>query len=160
MDDRTLALEALGLKQVDREGWKRVGVSAPESVAGHAWGVALLALLRCPPELDRHRLLAMAVLHDLAEVRVGDLTPYSGVSREEKHRREREVMAELLAGRPDLLALWEEAEAGESAEARLLKELDRADMGLQAERYAATGVDVSEFRASSAASLARVFGPR
>lgn len=158
MDDRTLAREALGLKDVDRAGWKRVGVTHPESVAAHAWGVALLALLRCPPGLDRHKLLAMAVLHDLAEVRVGDLTPYDGVPKEEKHRREREAMAELLAARPDLMAVWEEAEAGESAEARFLKDLDRADMGLQAERYAAGGVDVSEFLASAARALATVFG--
>lgn len=158
MDDRTLALEALGLKDLERAGWLRVGVARPESVAAHSYGVALLALLRCPPGLDRHKLLAMALLHDLAEVRVGDLTPYCGVSRDEKHRREREAMVELLAHRPELLALWDEAEAGVSAEARWLKALDRADMGLQAERYAAAGIDVAEFRAAAAADVARVLG--
>ncbi|MFN7146928.1 MAG: HD domain-containing protein, partial [Myxococcota bacterium] len=74
MTDRRLAREAVLLKEVDRSGWTRIGVPHPESVAAHSWGVALLALLRCPPELDRHKLLAMAILHDLAEVRVGDLT--------------------------------------------------------------------------------------
>jgi putative hydrolase of HD superfamily len=145
MNDRRLAEEAFGLKHVDRAGWKRIGVTHPESVAAHSWGVALLALLRCPPELDREKLLAMAILHDLAEVRVGDLTPHDGVPREEKHRREATAMDELLASRPELRALWDEAEAGETAEAKLLKELDRADMGVQAGKYAALGVDVSEF---------------
>ncbi len=30
----------------------------------------------------------MALVHDLAECLVGDITPYCGVSKEEKHRRE------------------------------------------------------------------------
>lgn len=153
MTDRRLAAEAVLLKEVDRAGWTRIGVTHPESVAAHSWGVALLALLRCPPEMDRHKLLAMAILHDLAEVRVGDLTPHDGVTKEEKHRREREAMDALLAHRPDLRAIWDEAEAGVSAEARFLKDLDRADMGVQAERYAALGFDTAEFLRSAAAGM-------
>lgn len=153
MTDRALARAAMALKDVDRAGWKRVGVAHPESVAAHSWGVALLALLRCPAGLDREKLLAMAILHDLAELRVGDLTPHDGVSKEEKHRRERAAMDDLLADRPDLRAIWDEAEAGTSPEARLLKALDRADMGLQAERYADLGFDTAEFTASAAAGM-------
>ncbi|MES2640123.1 MAG: HD domain-containing protein [Myxococcota bacterium] len=156
MTDRELAREAMALKAVDRAGWKRVGVAFPESVAAHSWGVALLALLRCPPELDRDKLLAMAILHDLAEVRVGDLTPHDGVSKEEKHQRERDAMDVLLAHRPDLRAIWDEAEAGVSPEARLLKELDRADMGMQALVYGDAGIDVSEFLTSTADVLKRL----
>lgn len=33
-----------------------------------------------------------ALIHDLAECIVGDLTPHCGVSPEEKHRREDEAM--------------------------------------------------------------------
>lgn len=138
--------EAFALKHLDRAGWKRVGVTHPESVAAHSWGVALLALVRCPPAIDRDRVVAMAILHDLAEVRVGDLTPHDGVPRAEKHRRERAAIEDLLATHPELLALWEEAEAGVTPEAKFLKELDRADMELQAEIYAAAGHDTSEFR--------------
>lgn len=150
--DGALAREAFALKALDREGWKRIGVPRPESVAAHSWGVALLALLRCPPDLDREKLLAMAILHDLAEVRVGDLTPHDGVTKEEKHRRERAAMDDLLAHRPDLRAIWDEAEAGVTPEARLLKELDRADMGVQALLYGEAGFDVSEFLRSAGRS--------
>ncbi|MDP2309001.1 MAG: HD domain-containing protein [Pseudomonadota bacterium] len=153
MTDRELAREAMDLKALDRAGWKRAGVPHPESVAAHSWGVALLALLRCPEGLDRHKLLAMAILHDLAEVRVGDLTPHDGVSKEEKHHRERTAMDALLAHRPDLRAIWDEAEAGVSPEARLLKELDRAEMGTQALAYGDAGFDVSELLASAAGSM-------
>jgi putative hydrolase of HD superfamily len=158
VNDRALADTAVRLKEVDRAGWKRIGVTHPESVAAHSWGVALLALLRCPPHLDRHKLLAMAVLHDLAEVLVGDLTPHDGVSKAEKRRREAAAMDQLLAARPDLRAIWDEAEAGESEEARLLKSLDRAEMGVQAGRYAELGFDVSEFLASADESMAVILG--
>ena len=151
--DLAAAREAMGLKDVARAGWLRVGVDHPESVAAHSWGVALLALLRCPPGLDREKVLAMAVLHDLAEVRIGDLTPQDGVPRDEKHRRERVAMRAMLGHRPDLLDLWEEAEAAVTPEARFLKHLDKADMGLQAEVYAARGVATAEFTESAAAAM-------
>ncbi|MBM4393509.1 MAG: HD domain-containing protein [Deltaproteobacteria bacterium] len=152
MTDAELLAEALGLKHLDRAGWKRVGVSRPESVAAHSWSMALAALIRCPPGLDRARVLALAVLHDLAEVRVGDITPHDGVHREEKKRREREAAEALFAGHPELLALWQEADAGQTAEARYIKELDNLDMGFQAERYMMHGHDVSEFLDATAAA--------
>lgn len=154
MTPADLALEATRLKEVARAGWVRVGVPAPESVAAHSWGVAFLALLLAPPELDRGKLLAMAVLHDLAELEVGDLTPHDGVGKEEKHRREARALDRLLADRPDLRALWDEAEARQSPEARFLKHLDRLEMGVQARRYRDRGADVSEFLAEVAAELA------
>lgn len=36
--------------------------------------------------------MELSLLHDMAECIVGDLTPYCGVSKEEKHRREDEAM--------------------------------------------------------------------
>jgi 5'-deoxynucleotidase YfbR-like HD superfamily hydrolase len=40
-------------------------------------------------QYDRQRCVQMALVHDLAESIVGDLTPHCGVSREEKHRMEK-----------------------------------------------------------------------
>ena len=156
MTDRELLAEALRLKSLDRAGWVRVGVPRPESVAAHSWGVALLALVRCPPGLDRERLVAMALVHDLAEVRVGDITPHDGVPREKKKRREREAATALFADHPELWALWEEADLGQTAEARFLKELDTLDMGLQGEIYASAGHDVEEFLVATEATRARL----
>lgn len=145
--------ELLGLKDVRRAGWVRLGVADAESVAAHSWGVAMLGALLCPPGLDREKVLLMALLHDLAEVRVGDITPHDGVPKEEKHRREAAAMRELLAGFPELLALWEESEARQTAEARFVKELDLLDLGLTARRYQARGDDVSELLTVGAAQL-------
>lgn len=150
-----LALEATRLKALPRTGWVQAGVADPESVAAHSWGVAFLALLLCPPGLDRGRVLAMAVLHDLAEVDTGDLTPEDGVSPDEKHHRERKVMLRLLGEHPHLLAVWEEAEARVSPEAKFLKDLDRLDMGVQARRYQDRG-EVARFLAATSELLDRL----
>lgn len=147
--DTELVRRAIALKQVDREGWKRAGVAHPESVAAHSFGVAFAALVRARPEHDLGKLLAMALLHDLAEVIVGDLTPHDGVGREEKHARERAAFETLLDGRPDLLALVDELEAGESDEARLVRGLDKVDMEFTADAYAQAGHAVDEFRVSA-----------
>jgi putative hydrolase of HD superfamily len=103
-----------------------------------------LVLRLCPAELDRGRCLALATLHDLPEVRVGDLTPYDGVSEEEKHAREDQAAADLLADRPDLLALVREYTAQQSSESRFVRDLDKLDMALQALVYGQS-VDTREF---------------
>ena len=122
--DRDAFLEVLGLKEVDRAGWKRKGLTGVESVAGHSWGVAFLAMQICPPELDRLRLLEMAICHDVAEVRIGDITPHDDITAEEKVRIETEAMLDLSKGFPQgprMLELYREYEAGKSDEARFLK---------------------------------------
>ena len=154
---RARLLEALQLKEVTRAGWVRVGVQAPESVAAHSWGVAWLVLALCPPMLDRGRALAIAVLHDLAEVRVGDLTPSDGVPKGDKARMEAEAMSGLLsglAGASEFEALWREYEDGSTPEGRLVKACDKLDMALQAARYEATqGLELSEFLDSALSKL-------
>jgi len=139
MDDlKRILLEALKLKSLPRTGWLRAGIENPESVAAHSWGVAWLSLVLCPPNLDRGRVLEMATIHDLAEVRVGDITPHDSVSRDDKHRMEDEAMDDLLevmCHRDELKALWDEYEAGKSKEARFVKQMDKLDMALQAQEY-------------------------
>ena len=147
---------ALALKEVARAGWLRAGIESPESVAAHSWGVAWLVLALCPADVDRGRALAIAVLHDLAEARVGDITPYDGVGREEKRRLEESALGELLSSLPhgaELFALWREYEDGTSPEGRFVKACDRLDMGLQALRYGETGKDTAEFLRSARVDL-------
>lgn len=136
MSDRALFEEALRLKEIVRAGWVRAGIGTPESVADHSWGMALLGLVLCPDDLDRERVLALAIVHDLAEVRVGDITP-DEMPREVKRDRERIAAAALLREHPRLWALWEDYEQARSPEAKFVHELDKLEMGLQALRYGA-----------------------
>jgi putative hydrolase of HD superfamily len=150
------------LKQLYRQGWLRVGVARErcESVAEHSLGVALLCLFIADtyfPEADASKVVRIAMLHDLGEARVGDLTPHDGVGAEDKHARERRAVEEILGGLPrgaEYVALWEEYERGASFEARLVKQVDRLEMGLQALVYEHQGMgDLSEFFASAQKAL-------
>lgn len=140
------------LKETARAGWGLRGIGDAESVADHSFRVGLLALVLArdaDPPLDRERCVAMALVHDLAESVVGDITPYDGISSEEKNRRERGAMERLAAmlGDGEVLRLWEEYQAAETAEARFVKDLDRLETVLQAAEYEeARGVELAEFR--------------
>lgn len=131
------------LKQLYRQGWLQRGIAPArcESVAEHSFGVTVLALFLADAHfahLDRDKLLQMALLHDFGEIYAGDLTPADGVSREEKHRREAESVTRVLTKLPNgpaYLAIWDEFERGESAEAQLVRQLDRLEMALQAAVY-------------------------
>lgn len=150
-------LELHHLKHLYRQGWLRAGISPLqcESVAEHSFGVALLCLFLADsyfPEADASKVVRLALLHDLGEARAGDITPHDGVSHEDKYQRERAAMQHILSGLPratEYLALWEEYEQGSSFEARLVRQVDRLEMGLQATVYEHQGAgDLSPFFAS------------
>jgi len=148
------------LKETARAGWALRGIATPESVADHSHRVALLALVLAPRAgLDGSRCVALALVHDLAESLVGDITPYDGIGAEEKRRREAGAMRDLagLAGDPALAALWAEYDAAASPEARFVKELDKLETVLQAAQYerhgAASPGTLDEFWGSAEARV-------
>lgn len=151
------------LKRLFRQGWLRAGVPEGqcESVADHAFATALLALFVAEerfPDLDRGKVVEIALLHDLAEVFAGDITIHDGVSKDEKARREREAMTRLLdgvAGRERFLSVWEEYESQASREAVLVKHIDRLEMALQGCVYEhELGLDLTEFFESARGAMA------
>ena len=131
------------LKQLYRQGWLKRGVPKIhcESVAEHSFGVAVLALWFSRnhyPDLDHEKLICMALLHDFGEVYAGDIVPSDAINAHEKQDLERESVRRVfdkLPGGEVFRQLWEEFEAGQTPEARLVKQLDRLEMGLQAAVY-------------------------
>jgi len=161
------------LKLTKRAGWVQRDVKRPETVAEHSFRVALMALLVAPQSdegVDADRCVRMALVHDLAECVVGDITPNDGVSDEDKHAMEAKAMGELcaLAGEKagaDVEALWREYEAGETAEARLVKDMDKLEMILQAQEYESEGDagvngNLEEFFASTRGRFKTATGER
>ena len=133
--------EILGLKNVLRAGWVRAGIESPESVAAHSWGMSMLALKIAPKELDLARVLSLCIVHDIPEVRVGDLTPHDDTSN--KAQDELRAMTEMA---PEWVGLFEEYEQGQTPEAKFVKQLDKLDMALQAEIYQTKfGISLDEF---------------
>jgi putative hydrolase of HD superfamily len=99
--------------------------------------------------------MRMGLLHDIQEAIVGDIMPEdkSKVSKEKKHKLEKAAVAKLVALLPadnplasELPELFAEYEEGETATARFVKDLDKAEMLMQALEYEEKEkVDLSEF---------------
>ncbi|PIA37034.1 hypothetical protein AQUCO_03100053v1 [Aquilegia coerulea] len=147
------------LKVTKRTGWVRRGIENPESIADHMYRMGLMALIALdfPPGVDRNKCVKMAIVHDIAEAIVGDITPADGVPKEEKSRREREAldhMCKLLGGgvrAKEISELWMEYEENSSPEAKLVKDFDKVEMILQALEYEnEQGKNLDEFFQSTA----------
>ncbi len=143
------------LKNTPRTGWAVRGVADFESVADHSFGVALTALTLSelvPQELDREKILTMAILHDLAESITGDLSLGGSRLLPKGTKAEAEVRAmdELLGGldfADRWCGVWQEFENLENDEARIVRDADRVDLLTQAlvyERNTGT-VNLEEF---------------
>lgn len=50
--------------------------------------MAMLSFMLTDPAVNKDRLIKICLVHDVAEAVVGDITPYDGVSKEEKRRLE------------------------------------------------------------------------
>jgi putative hydrolase of HD superfamily len=106
-----------------------------------------------PQELDQAKCMKMCLVHDIAESAVGDITPFSGVSRTEKGRREASTIAYIANRWPgpytaDIEKLWHEFEAGETPEAQFAQDIDKIELLLQAveyERESKNEKDLGEF---------------
>ncbi|MCJ1292144.1 hypothetical protein MMC34_003694 [Xylographa carneopallida] len=89
----------------------------------------------------------MALIHDMAESLVGDITPVDGVSKDEKNRRETESMDYLTThllgsvGRGgkeagvDMRKIWQEYEDNKTLEAKFVHDVDKLELVLQMVEY-------------------------
>lgn len=154
----TTLLELQRLKRLDRTGWTLRG-QAPgaETVAAHSYGVVAAAMLlademaRRGVKVDAERVLRLAVLHDWAEARTGDLPRavlhYYGA--EKRRAAEEQAFNDIIeplgrAQAESLSRLHEEYEERATLEARLVKAADVIDLLAQAlmfERAGARGLD-------------------
>jgi len=135
----------LKLKKLVRTGWLERGVSEPENVAAHSFAVALLvavlADLKGVNVLDAVR---MALIHDLPEAVTGDLTPEMKKKFEKLEEVELGVFEDLAKELPEdvgskYLEAWRRYSRGEDPVARLVKDVDKLEMGLQALAYIREG---------------------
>lgn len=157
------------LKTLLRQGWVDRAVAAPESVADHTYRAVMLAwALGHVAGLDTDRLVKLMLVHDLAEARVGDATPYAELlgagpdadavqrwrelltperldaAKREKHAREALAFAEIVAHLPDALArelhgLAADYQERRSAEAQFAAQIDKIEALLQAVEYREAG---------------------
>ena len=133
------------LKHIKRKGWVLRNVAEPESVADHSYRTALIAMfLSDQQELDTEKVIKMALLHDIQEAIVGDITPVDE-EYDDKAEIEEQAIQEMLAGYPEYIKIWQEFNAMASPEAKLVCDADKIEMLLQAQEYEGLGYEVSDF---------------
>ena len=129
------------LKKIHRQGWiDKLSVNNPESVADHVFSMAIMGMIFSDLEnQDTEKILKMILLHDLAESVIGDMTP-DQISKEEKIVIENKTMKNILKNLPSSIQkqynfLWEEYQSNNSKEAKIVHQLDKLEMALQAKIY-------------------------
>ena len=149
-------IELQRLKRLDRTGWTLRGLpNGTESVAAHSFGVSVTAMLladRCTAAgvtVDVEKVLRIALLHDWAETRVGDMPRTATLYFGSEARKQAETAAFADVVNPvdahgSYANLYNDYERRESLEARLVKAADVLDLLIQVlalERAGARGLD-------------------
>jgi len=136
---------AANLKKINRQGWiDKLTLDNPESVADHSYSMAVMSMVISDLEnYDTEKILKMVLLHDLTESKIGDYTPEQ-LSNEKKNKLENNAFDEIIKNLPDLIKLqylqiWQEYQENTSPESKIVHQIDRLEMALQAKIYQKDG---------------------
>ena len=136
---------AANLKRIKRQGWiSKISVKDPESVADHTFLMAFLGMVFSDYQnYDTLKILKMILLHDLAESKIGDITPEQ-MSKSKKFEIENKAFTEISSQLPDsikssYLKIWNEFQENSSEEAKLVHQIDKLEMAMQARIYQSDG---------------------
>lgn len=133
-------------KRLLRSGWVREKVKDPESIAEHSFRVGVLAMVmsdKLNPNLDKNKLIKMALLHDLAEVITGDTVTDRWDIIDVKKKDEREIIEEKgikkifdkIDQGDEFIGIFHEMISRLTPEAKVFTQLDKLEMALQAFEY-------------------------
>ncbi|EFA06062.2 HD domain-containing protein 2-like Protein [Tribolium castaneum] len=117
------------LKHSSRRGWSLLNVENHEQIAGHMYAMGMMTfLIGDESNLDRFKCLQLALVHDLAECIVGDITPHDNIPEDKKHALEDKAMKEITSHLGEdigtmIYKLYKEYEAKETPEAIFVKDL-------------------------------------
>jgi len=135
----------LKLKNLKRTGWiSKAKILRAESVADHSYSLTALSMVFSDLlGLDTEKVMKMCIIHDLAESIIGDYMPEE-LSIVEKKKKEDDAMEIVISSFPDKISLlyskmWKEFSSNQTKEARLVKQLDKVEMFLQANHYLKNG---------------------
>lgn len=120
------------LKTVLRQSYL-IDFSRRENSAEHSWHVSLMALVlaeHSAEPVDRSHVMELLLVHDLVEIDADDTFAYDDAGNATKEAREKAAAERIFGLLPvddaaRLRALWDEYEAGETAEARFALSMDR-----------------------------------
>lgn len=124
-------LEVDKLKTIERQT-HITGFSRRENDAEHSFHMALMLYLLkeyANEEIDLSKAMMMALIHDIVEIDAGDTYAYDETALKTQAERENKAKERIFSLLPpdqkdELVALFDEFEKGETAEARFVKAID------------------------------------
>ena len=133
--------QIVNLKTTQRSGWQsKLNLSDSESVAEHTYMMSVMAMVLSDiKNLNTEKIIKMSLLHDWAESKIGDFMPEQ-IGYDKKSELENYAMSEILESLPqkiqdDYQNIWDEFLSRETPESKLVYELDKLEMALQAKIY-------------------------
>jgi putative hydrolase of HD superfamily len=110
-----------------------------ENDAEHSWHLALMAIVLAEHSnepIDIFKVIKMVLIHDIVEIDAGDTFIYDSEKSHSNTNEERLAANRIFGLLPqeqanELIAIWEEFEAGETNEAKFAKTMDRLEPLLQ-----------------------------
>ncbi len=140
----------LKLKRIKRKGWLLKKIPDAESVADHSFSTSVLVMIMAEKlKLNMEKCLKMSLLHDLAEAKIEDITPHDDISTKEKYLMEKKAINEIIkkTNIKFIEIIWEEYSENKTQEAKLVHDMDKIEMLIQAldyeKRY--SGKNLEEF---------------
>lgn len=136
-------LLATELKDKIRSGWKvwNIDRERVESVAEHIYGTCILAISidsQFELDIDLYKVVIMLILHEIEEIKIGDLTPFDKVTKEEKRKLGKQAVEEILSTldkKVQYIELIEEFENMQTKESIVAKMCDKLEADIQCKLY-------------------------
>lgn len=140
-------LLATELKNKIRSGWKVWNIEREriESVAEHIYGTCILAISidsQFELEIDLYKVVMMLVLHEIEEIKIGDLTPFDKQTKEERRTLGKQAVEEVLGildKKVEYIELIEEFEEMQTKESLFAKMCDKLEADIQSKIYCEEG---------------------
>lgn len=138
-------LYEIGSFRYIRRMWQRFLNPDFQNNTEHSFRVAWIALLLAVEEKtgDHEKILKMALLHDLAESRCGDV---DYIARQYTKRDEERAIKDMFANtrlEDEYVALYHEYEKREWIEAKIVKDADNLDVEFELQEQGARGHAIS-----------------
>lgn len=146
-------LLATELKNKIRSGWKVWNIDREriESVAEHIYGTCILAISidsQFEMNIDLHKVVMMLVLHEVEEIKIGDLTLFDKQTQQERRQLGKQAVEEVLSvldKKVEYIELIEEFEEMQTKESLFAKMCDKLEADIQSKLYCEEGcIDIQK----------------
>ncbi len=144
MNPEILVQQIAFIKEIDKIKYiqrktKLFNSDRNENDAEHSWHLAMMAIVLASHSnqaIDVLKVVKMVLIHDIVEIDAGDTFIYDTQKSHSNTDAERIAANRIFGLLPksqaaDLIAIWEEFEAGESAESKFARAMDRLEPLLQ-----------------------------